>query len=73
MILNQLNRPAIAPEIQEFARTLSTPAEVRFFSLRKLATLAALDRDDQLLRLKIWQQRFSSQAAPNPPDPERFS
>jgi hypothetical protein len=42
----------MAPEIQIFARGLSTSAEVEYFSLRKLALLADSDRESQLARFK---------------------
>ena len=57
----------LAPEIQIFVRGLSTPAEVEFFSLRKLALLSELDRETQLMRFKTWQHRFRSITAPNTP------
>lgn len=50
----------LAPEIQIFARGLSTSAEVEFFSLRKLALLSEADRETQLARFKTWQHRYNS-------------
>lgn len=61
----------LAPEIQIFVRELSTPAEVEFFSLRKLALLSELDRETQLTRFKTWQRRFSTITTPNAPAPLR--
>jgi len=51
----------LAPEIQIFVRGLSTPAEVDFFSLRKLALLSEWDRETQLVKFKALQRRFSAQ------------
>lgn len=57
----------LAPEIQIFVRALSTPAEVEFFSLRKLALLSEEDRETQLVRFKGWLRRFSTVTTPNAP------
>lgn len=54
----------LAPEIQIFVRGLSTPAEVEFYSLRKLVLLSELDREAQLARFKSWQRRFSAVMTP---------
>ena len=37
----------LAPEIQEFLLALKSPQDVRRFSLRRMKSLAELDRDEQ--------------------------
>jgi hypothetical protein len=49
----------LAPEIQQFARGLSTPAEMDFFSLRKLALLSEMDHGTQLAKFQSLRRRFN--------------
>lgn len=49
----------LAPEIQIFVRELATPRAVHHFSLRRLAALADLERDRQLIEFASLRKNFS--------------
>lgn len=49
----------LAPEIQGFLRDLASPKALQHFSLRKLATLAELPKERQLVDFAVLRSQFN--------------